>query len=189
MGEAVVFIQDGSEDDKYAETKYPKDERFSVPREATTAEERKGDTEHGDVRADVESSICDEVICGSVALTVGCRKGPVVVKRTAPYSEIEYLHHHEAYPHVDGEDLDGKVMGQLITGRVSLASRRPKGWISAPYVRRLYRTSRQALTSQMVQHCICSTTSTILDPYIRSARSCGVNRLTFSPGARRFEDV
>ena len=39
MGEAVVFIQDGGEDDKHADPKYSKDEGFSIPREVTTTEE------------------------------------------------------------------------------------------------------------------------------------------------------
>lgn len=39
MSEAVVFIQDGGEDDEYADSKYPKDECLSIPREVTTAEE------------------------------------------------------------------------------------------------------------------------------------------------------
>ena len=39
MGETVVFVQDGSEDDKYADAKYSEDDGFSIPRELTTAEE------------------------------------------------------------------------------------------------------------------------------------------------------
>lgn len=32
VGETVVFVQDGGEDDEHAETEYPKDESFSIPR-------------------------------------------------------------------------------------------------------------------------------------------------------------
>jgi len=39
MGEAVVLIQDGGEDDEYANAKYPKDEGFSIPWKVSTAEE------------------------------------------------------------------------------------------------------------------------------------------------------
>ena len=57
------------------------------------------------------------MICSSIALRVRCRESPVVVERTTPHSEIEYLHYHEADRYIDGKDLDGNIVRQLITGR------------------------------------------------------------------------
>ena len=44
------------------------------------------------------------------------------MERPAPHSEIEYLHYHETDAYVDGKDLDGDIVRQLITGRILSAS-------------------------------------------------------------------
>lgn len=53
-------------------------------------------------------------------------------------------------------------------------------------VMRLYMMRRQALTSQIVRICICSTTKTSLDPYIRVLTSASEYCEMSSPGGIRL---
>ena len=91
----------------------------------------------------------------------------------------------KANGYIDGNDLDQQVLGQTYTvanrisyvflGRHNILGR----WGEPTDVKRLYMMRRQALTVQIVTHCICSTTRTIFEPYSLSAITSGVSSMGF----------
>lgn len=99
----------------------------------------------------------------------------------------EDFHDNERHCGVAGNNLDSEVLSQThpVKLPVSIPVEVTDG-SAATHVRRWYMSSRQALTSQMVMHCICSTTRTILEPNSLVLISSSVNAETSVPGSMRL---
>ena len=102
VGETVVFVQDGGEDDEEAEGEDAAENEFALEREQRADEHGQGYAEHEDVGGNVEDGVGYAVIGESGALRGVGWDGPVLTKGTTPCSKVQDFHDDESEGDIGG---------------------------------------------------------------------------------------
>lgn len=101
-GEAVVLVEDGSEDDEDAQAEDAAEDELPLEWEQRADEHGQGDAEHDEVGGYIEDCVGDAVVDEGVALRRVGWNGPVLAEGATPCGEVEDFHDDEAEGNVGG---------------------------------------------------------------------------------------